>query len=101
MQPDSCERTAHRLRSAAGHLRAAAAMLEAGADGRTVIGHIVAVQCALQAARRVLTLQLVAEYFTSTRDAPGSQISAAELELLVDGLQRPLHPMTRKVGISR
>lgn len=76
-------------------------MLEAGADGRTVIGHIVAVQCALQAARRVLTLQLVAEYFSSTRDAPAPQMSAAELEQLVDGLQRPRHPMKRKEGVSR
>lgn len=90
MHPESPERTVLRLRTAAGHLRAVAAMLEADADRGQVLAQLTAVQAAVAAARRALIGELVSACAEVVRSEPRADVRTEAVSRLVEVLRPPL-----------
>lgn len=101
MRPEPPDRTALRLRSAAGHLRGVGTLFESGTDHRIVLAQLAAVQAALAAVRRALIAGLVDDCSKAIRESNCPETRESELLRMVDGLQRSLGRPGRKGDLFR
>lgn len=90
MKPEPTQRTVLRLRTAAGHLRAVASLLEHEAEPGMILAQLAAVQKALEAARRVIIGNLLSECADSIRREPSADVRAAELGRMMEGIKHSL-----------
>ena len=101
MHTESPDRTVLRLRTAAGHLLAVAAMLEADSDRGEVLAQLTAVQAAVGAARRALVEGLVSTCSEAIRSESRADVRTEAVSRLAEALRLPLRVSRWKGDGSR